>query len=211
MKRTKNDLASLLMASHTARHRHRWMCRQRSAIASTTAGLGYDTSVSKHFFKMNSKTIKGLCLTTVMSLCSCDYGYNYYIQNCTKDTIVIGVSSCERIDSVYRIMQGSGTVFDIKKFSNDTIRIYEWNQVFPDSVAEDGSVNCPLFYHNKNNCGYLFIIKWETAKSHTWEEICRRELYDTLVIVTREMVKDGNGIGYCGVGKPIKTTNKVWQ
>ncbi len=70
---------------------------------------------------MNSKTIKGLCLTTVMSLCSCDYGYNYYIQNCTKDTIVIGVSSCERIDSVYRIMQGSGTLFDIKKFSNDRI------------------------------------------------------------------------------------------
>ena len=156
---------------------------------------------------MNRKLITGLCFTAVISLCCCDYAYEYCIQNCTKDTIMIGTSNCERIDSVYHILLGSGTVFDIKKYSNDRIRVYEWNQVFPDSVAYDGSVNCPLFYHNKNNCGYLFVIKWETAQNHSWEEICREELYDTLIVVTQEMLKDGNSIKYWGAGKPIIISN----
>ena len=48
----------------------------------------------------------------------------------------------------------------------------------------------------QDNNGLFFIIKLETARNHTWDEICRNHLYDTLV-VTREMLEQtGNKIEY---------------
>ena len=52
-------------------------------------------------------------------------------------------------------------------------------------------------YIIKYKKGYFFIIKLETARNHTWAEICNEHLYDTL-FVTREMLKQGNRIEYHG-------------
>ena len=64
----------------------------------------------------------------------------------------------------------------------------------PDSMvsyAEKGKL-----FHSSEKKGLFFIIKLETARNHTWDEICRNHLYDTLV-VTREMLeRTGNIIEY---------------
>jgi len=66
------------------------------------------------------------------------------------------------------------------------------NLIYPDSFART-SINYLIKYKK----GYFFIIKLETARNHTWAEICNEHLYDTL-FVTREMLKQGNRIEYHG-------------
>ena len=70
-----------------------------------------------------------------------------------------------------------------------------------DYIPQDSTANYAefgsLFSHNKEHKGYLFVIKLETARNHTWAEICNEHLYDTL-FVTREMLKQGNRIEYHG-------------
>ena len=67
----------------------------------------------------------------------------------------------------------------------------------PQDSTADYAESGTLFSHNKEHKAYLFIIKLETARNHTWAEICRDQLYDTL-FVTREMLDEGNRIEYHG-------------
>ena len=129
----------------------------------------------------------------------------FLISNLSNDTIIIGYSACNSIDSVTWFVNSNLPIPEVTFNGESYLNLGPASMIMPDSIGISPSSM------NDENILYFFVIKWETAKKYTWEEICREELYDTLFIVTREMVKDGNGIGYCGVGRPIKTTNKVWQ
>jgi hypothetical protein len=72
------------------------------------------------------------------------------------------------------------------------------NLIYPDSLGSTG-----IIYLIEYKKGYFFIIELQIARNHTWEEICKNHLYDTLV-VTQEMLKQGNRIEYHG----NKTENK---
>jgi hypothetical protein len=129
------------------------------------------------------------------------------IKNCTTDTILIGASFSNNIDSVYINVYGGR--FRFLPCSGDTCD-YTWTTInekgmleirphdyIPQDSTADYAESGTLFSHNKEHKAYLFIIKLETARNHTWAEICRDQLYDTL-FVTREMLDEGNRIEYHG-------------
>ena len=119
------------------------------------------------------------------------------IINRTNDTILVCSARYNNFDSVeYCIGLDMLPIEfdDMKKIitSNDNIL------VLPDSIGrywELGFRN-NFFRHNEDNKGYFFIIKLETVKDYTWEEIRSNKLYETMII-TREMLnKNGWKVDY---------------
>lgn len=132
-----------------------------------------------------------------------DFAESMRIKNCTIDTIICGTSIDDSIDSIYVKERGifcfhnrGGAKWDSTwtvMNNKGMLDICKNDLIPPDSMvsyAEPGR----LF--KRDNKGLFFIIKLETARNHTWDEICRNHLYDTLV-VTREMLEQtGNKIEY---------------
>jgi hypothetical protein len=79
----------------------------------------------------------------------------------------------------------------------DKLSIGRHDLVPPDSTAGYSEPHYPLFYYDQDQKGYFFVITLETARNHTWEEICRDTLYNRIVI-TQEMQKQGRRFDYWG-------------
>ena len=151
-----------------------------------------------------------LLLASCLPMCTME---SMRIKNCTTDTLLIGASFSNNIDSVYINIYGGRLRFLPRTWAKCD---YTWTTInekgmleirSQDYIPQDSTANYAefgsLFSHNKEHKGYLFVIKLETARNHTWAEICNEHLYDTL-FVTREMLKQGNRIEYHG----NKTENK---
>ena len=132
-----------------------------------------------------------------------DFAESMSIKNCTKDTVIVGASFSSSIDSVYmgeygrfRFYNRLGAKWDSTwtVMNNKGMLDISKNELIPpDSMAAYAE---PGRLFKRDNKGLFFIIKLETARNHTWDEICRNHLYDTLV-VTREMLEQtGNKIEY---------------
>jgi len=80
---------------------------------------------------------------------------------------------------------------------SDKLSIGRHDLVPPDSTAKFGRPYDHLFYYDQDQTGYFFVITLETARNHTWEEICRDTLYNKIVI-TQEMLKQGRHYDYWG-------------
>lgn len=115
------------------------------------------------------------------------------IVNRTCDTILVGKAYCNNIDSTKFFIQHSGFILytDSMKMKED-LWFDNSNLIYPDSFGTTGAN-----YLIKEKTGYFFIIKLDIAKTHTWEEICKNHLYDTLV-ATCEMLNESNQIEYHG-------------
>lgn len=129
------------------------------------------------------------------------------IKNCTTDTLLIGASFSNNIDSVYIKEYGGRLRFLPRTWAKCD---YTWTIInekgmleissqdyIPQDSTADYAESGSLFSHNKEHKAYFFIIKLETARNHTWAEICNEHLYDTL-FVTRKMLEQGNRIEYHG-------------
>jgi len=145
-----------------------------------------------------------LLLASCLPMCTME---SMRIKNCTTDTLLIGASFSNNIDSVYINIYGGRLRFLPRTWAKCD---YTWTTInekgmleirSQDYIPQDSTANYAesgsLFSHNKEHKGYLFVIKLETARNHTWAEICNEHLYDTL-FVTREMLKQGNRIEYHG-------------
>ena len=86
---------------------------------------------------------------------------------------------------------------DTKINGNDKLSIGRHDLVPPDSTASFGRPYDHLFYYDQDQTGYFFVITLETARNHTWEEICRDTLYNR-IIITQEMQKQGRHYDYWG-------------
>ena len=145
-----------------------------------------------------------LLLASCLPMCTME---SMRIKNCTTDTLLIGASFSNNIDSVYINIYGGRLRFLPRTWAKCD---YTWTTInekgmleirsqdyIPQDSTADYAESGSLFSHNKEHKGYLFVIKLETARNHTWAEICNEHLYDTL-FVTREMLKQGNRIEYHG-------------
>ena len=129
-----------------------------------------------------------------------DFAESMSIKNCTKDTVIVGASFSSSIDSIYMGEYGRFRFYDrlgAKWDSTWTVMnnkgmldISKNELIPPDSMAAYAE---PGRLFKRDNKGLFFIIKLETARNHTWDEICRNHLYDTLV-VTREMLEQTDNI-----------------
>lgn len=122
------------------------------------------------------------------------------IVNRTGDTIIVGRAYYDNIDSItYFVETLACDRIEVKFKLKEDMEIVKSNIIAPDSFAIDDA----RIYSGQDGKGYFYIFKYNSIKKHTWEEICKNHLYDTLV-VTREMLKQGNRIEYHG----NKTENK---
>ena len=147
------------------------------------------------------KTIIPIVILYSFVSCVLDTMESMSIKNCTKDTVIVGASFSSSIDSIYMGEYGRFRFYDrlgAKWDSTWTVMnnkgmldISKNELIPPDSMAAYAE---PGRLFKRDNKGLFFIIKLETARNHTWDEIYH--LYDTLV-VTREMLEQtGNKIEY---------------
>ena len=165
-------------------------------------------------------------LSLALVSCVIDFAYPMYVINRTNDTILIGFGRYNNIDSTKRFMNSAPwdtltSKDDTLSFNRvltkhvtpngDTLTFY-WEETRingggklsigkHDLVPPDSSAGYHephhLFIDRPNQTGCFYVIKLETARKHTWEEICRDTLYDTIVI-TQDMLKQGNHFDYWG-------------
>ena len=92
---------------------------------------------------------------------------------------------------------GDLTINQILKFDKIGKLAFDENNdiIFPDSsgiYCEPGGFRSKsLFVFNYDKKGYFFIIKLETIRNYTWEEIRKNKLYDKM-IVTKKMLEENN-------------------
>lgn len=113
----------------------------------------------------------------------CDSRTVAIFKNCTNDTLYIGASHFDMIDSVDCQLQPAYLVKDSDTFSS---KVTLWNGVdirgsivYPDSsFTIDGN----YLFNNTDTC-YFFLIKWKEAKKHSWDEIRTKKIYRRRVVV----------------------------
>ena len=110
-------------------------------------------------------------------------------KNCTPDTLYIGASHYDNIDSIdeqvwphYSIAAHSGV---------DSSNVTLWKKnfhsdcfVYPDSICV---IDGDYLFHNTDTC-YFFLIRFSDAKQNTWDEIRDKKIYRKWVVT-----RDRNG------------------
>ena len=108
-----------------------------------------------------------------------------YFKNCTGDTLIIGHSYFDAIDSVhFQILPAydtpSAEEFDTVNIPvNKELSLRGIMAVFPDSTCCEDSA---YLFSRKDTC-YLFLIKFEDVKRNSWKEICSKKLYHKWMVV----------------------------
>lgn len=135
-------------------------------------------------------------IVVLMMLCfvsSCIYmcsKRHEYFKNCTNDTLLVGHSCYDSVDSIDCQMYSSyfvtsaefDTVFiPVKK----NVKFRGDMAVLPDSTFS--IVDWALF-KDHDTC-YFYLIKWRDIRHNSWKEICSKKLYHKYMVVRN---KDGN-------------------
>lgn len=109
-------------------------------------------------------------------------------KNCTSDTLFVGVSHNNNIDSMKYVVWSEsffpGSESDIL-LENGDFHFESDCVVYPDSICE---IDDACLFSRSDTC-YFFLIKWSDAKRYSWDVIRDKKMYRTW-IVTRD--KDGN-------------------
>ena len=108
-------------------------------------------------------------------------------QNCTSDTLFVGASHYNNMDSVKCVVWGESFLPDSEPdtlLKNGDFYYESRDVVYPDSTCAIDE--CALF------CGYdtcyFFLIKWSDAKKYSWDEIREQKRYHTWIVA-----RDKNG------------------
>ena len=137
-----------------------------------------------------SSFLWGVVIFVLFQLSSCDPVTALWFKNCTSDTLFIGASHYDDIDSVCnRLLPplsagevGDTTLLTLWGWTDCYIHNYE--AIFPDSF-------CYIYEHrlfNNTDTSYLFLVKWSDAHRCSWDEIRANKLYRKWVVT-----RDKNG------------------
>lgn len=116
--------------------------------------------------------------------------YQVRVKNSTRDTLIIGASHYNSIDSV-RVFLDLGMVTDVIKIKNHRIQYIETYPIPPDSIG--GIPKRVLFRQEHHSKGYLFVIRIDDIRKHDWDFICKNKLYK-VQIVTEEMARKNDDL-----------------
>lgn len=106
---------------------------------------------------------------------------NMFFKNCTNDTLFIGASHFDNLDSVERIVfpiystsnSGYDTLWKSDNFCFDSRDI-----VYPDSIC---GIDYYYLFENTDTC-FFFLIKCQDANRYSWKEIRDLEKYYKWVV-----------------------------
>lgn len=125
--------------------------------------------------------MKKLIIAIPIILSSCTVIHNSVcLKNCTNDTLYIGMSEYDNLDSVRDQFLPNDLAFidSVSKTKN----IGEWNEkyfrecpIYPDSICWFPKVG--MLSHS-----YIFIIQKQIAKNHTLKDIRKNKLYNRITI-----------------------------
>ena len=144
-----------------------------------------------------------VCISVIVSLLSsCITGWDSVtlvgFKNCTNDTLVIGGSDYDNIDSVWFFKDvnklskeplltsiDSIILSDIKQIKHYCDTTINQEEIFEKN--KEGMITYPdsLFFVNEYflfDHYYFFLIKLEDAKNHSWDEIRAKKLYKKWVV-----------------------------
>lgn len=144
-----------------------------------------------------------VCISVIVSLLSsCITGWDSVtlvgFKNCTNDTLVIGGSDYDNIDSVWFFKDvnklskeplltsiDSIILSDIKHIKHYCDTTINQEEIFEKN--KEGMITYPdsLFFVNEYflfDHYYFFLIKLEDAKNHSWDEIRAKKLYKKWVV-----------------------------
>ena len=128
--------------------------------------------------------------------------YREEFKNCTCDTLYIGISHSDNIDSID--WQISPDLFpDYFNNNVDTIGISLWKgfesacYILPDSSCAINRYY--LFFNGETDTCYFFLIKMSDAKKYSWDEIRANELFRKLVVVKGKDGKFDRNIKYSNI------------
>lgn len=121
-----------------------------------------------------------------------DTVHSIKVRNCTRDTLLIGRSLYNSIDSVEAFLEAStDTAFSSFTSIDESGHLnIHGNLILPDSIGRTTYLS--LFNHN--HTGYLFIIKLSIARKCTWSDICKNKLYDIKVVIADGELQNNNNI-----------------
>ena len=112
--------------------------------------------------------------------------------NRTNDTLFIGASHYDTIDSVDVFLEASNDTafYGFTSIDESGHLNIHGNLILPDSIGR--TTYSSLFNHN--HTGYLFIIKLSNARKYTWVDICKHKLYDIKVVTADDELQNNNKI-----------------
>ncbi len=118
----------------------------------------------------------------------CPTRHDVRFKNCTNDTLFIGASNYDHIDSVKLLVNPEYSLVSIRNI--DAVDISLWKGdfvdsesfVYPDSMC---SINADYLFNNSNTC-YLFLVRWKDAKRYSWDEIRVKKLYRKCIVTRKE-------------------------
>lgn len=136
-----------------------------------------------------------VCLLVALYHVSACLPFGYYkssveFKNCTGDTLIIGHSYFDAIDSVHCQILPAYDIPGIEELDsinvpvNKELSLRGIMAVFPDSTCCEDSV---YLFSRKDTC-YFFLIKFEDVKRNSWKDICAKKLYHKWMVV-----RDKNG------------------
>lgn len=129
-------------------------------------------------------------------------------KNCTNDTLFIGASHYDNIDSIdcqlepfyhHKPENSILDTTDVSLWEKKTLKIgdyycdfvpcKDWN-IYPDSICSiDEDYLCEKC---ESGTTYFFLVKWSGAKKYSWDEIREQKLYRKWV-VTRDKKGEFDG------------------
>ena len=147
-----------------------------------------------HIRNIHKKTF--VCFSVIMCLLSScipamDSVTLARFKNCTNDTLFVGVSSYNNIDSADCLLEPEWYYEDSILCNNKDICL--WNdiyaggkKIYPDSIGK--IYDYMLFDRNHTDTCFFFLLRNEDVKNHSWDEIRNQKLYGVWIITKN---KDG--------------------
>ena len=114
-----------------------------------------------------------------------------WFKNVTGDTLLVGVSCFDNIDSVFWFVEPASNMCSVKDsdlFADSLTKElkFQLNQlVYPDSMCYTSEES--MFMHD-DTC-YFFLFKFRDINHNSWKEICAKKLYHKWMVVRD---RDGN-------------------
>lgn len=138
-----------------------------------------------------------VCISVIVSLLSScipvmDSVTLVGFKNCTNDTLFVGVSSYNTIDSVGWMLEPLYSFEDsIQCNDKDSCMLNEFyaDRIYPDSVGK-------IYDYMLFDTCYFFLIKYEDAKNHSLDEIRAKKLYKKWVTVRNKEGEFDRNIKY---------------
>lgn len=128
-----------------------------------------------------------LVFICLFSSCVLDMSKRLYFINYTNDTLLIGASHYDCIDSVdFMLSPGYLSVESDRDtlWKDDCLYFESSCVIHPDSTC---FINYYYLSYKTDTC-YFFLIKWSDAHRYSWDEIRDKKMYRTWIVT-----KDKNG------------------